>query len=534
MRRVACISFPEIRIEIAGEREDCLGAKTPEERDHSSCGVLAPWQSSPLSVVIARHGGAIKTERDVLGGTKLDVVSRQARALGVRAGQTVAAARAKCAGLRVRVVTEEAVRGALERVAETALAFGPSVAIDVTQDVVWVEIGGCAHLHGSELTLARALDAKVHALGHACRIAIADGPRIAAAIARFGPASNPCPRSVPQGKGAAAVRVLPIAALMLGEDVTAWLLDLGLRSCGDLQKLPRRSLGTRLGARVHDVIRFLDGEDFVPLDPWLPPEIPEERAELEWGAHSFEALTFVFKTLCDRLAARLEGRAMAAAKIQIVIGLDRALCQGKEPWSTFEVALPSPIVRSSDLLAIVRARLERERLDAPALSATIRASELALAPSRTLDLLAPEPKAEGALPRLVAELAADLGEACVGRLDLVDTWIPDERTRLVPFGAKASARCHSLLGSGLEPSRIVHSDRIPRSSLLDVELLVRIERVKWWCRDRSADSTSPALPERARNVSDWCAAWTRDDAFEGLAWVELCDPEDIQLRGWID
>src|SRR5579884_496974 len=208
MRRVACIALPEVRLEIARERE--------RERERNGGGDRgASARAFPLVVVVARPGGAVQTERDVLGNTRIDVVSSEARALGVRVGHTVAAARARCAELRVRVVAEAAVRVALERAAETALAFGPAAAFDVAQDVVWVETGGCAHLHGGERELARALAARVRALGHACRIALADGPRVAAAVARFAPPGAGGPLVVPAGGGAAAVAGLPLAALAL-------------------------------------------------------------------------------------------------------------------------------------------------------------------------------------------------------------------------------------------------------------------------------------------------------------------------------
>src|SRR5580658_6930235 len=230
----------------------------------------------------------------------------------------------------MRAVSEEAVRAALVRATESALAFGPVAAFDGAQDVVWVDVGGCSHLHGGERELARALDACIRRLGHSCQVAIADGPRIAAAVARFLPArhaSRKGPFVVPEGKGMAAVRVLPIAALALDEDMSRWLTDLGLYTCGDLQKLPRDALGIRLGARVHDVMQLLDGVDQAPLDAWRPAEVPEERIEFEWGVSSVEALVFVMKTLCDRLSSRLEGRAMAATRVEIVFGLDRALCK---------------------------------------------------------------------------------------------------------------------------------------------------------------------------------------------------------------
>src|ERR1019366_9219535 len=106
MRRVACIALPEIRVEIAQKREnETAEAQRTQRLRHPSSASSAPSAvqpslSSPLGVVIARRGGAVKTEREVLGNTRLDVVSRAARAAGIRAGQTVAAARAKHAGLR--------------------------------------------------------------------------------------------------------------------------------------------------------------------------------------------------------------------------------------------------------------------------------------------------------------------------------------------------------------------------------------------------------------------------------------------------
>lgn len=540
MRRIACIALPQIRVEIAQEKE-------------RTC-------SMPLAIVVARPGGGVQTERDVLGNTRVDVVSREARAAGVRAGQTVAGARARCSELRVRVVAEGAVQAALARVAEAALALGPAAAFDVTQDVVWLDVTGCAHLHGGEQALARALDASVRALGHERRVVVADGPRIAAAVARFAPWRRHEPAIVPAGRGAQAVRALPIAALALDDDVTRWLVDLGLGTCGDLQKLPRRSLGTRLGARAHDVMLLLDGEDRAPLDAWRPPEVPEERLDLEWGAHSLDSLAFVLETLCDRLAARLAGRAMAATRLELTLTLDAALCEDKmAARRSFDIVLPAPVARAADLLAVVRARLERlsdcdgaggdeppqgRALVAPVVGVTLRAPELARPGSRTLDLLSPEPKAERVLPRLAAELAAELGPSRVGTLALVDTWTPDERTRLVPFGASAevhAARAYEGRGTGpeplyartstcLEPTRLVAAAQIARAALGDVAPLVRLESAQWWRCDRSGVAD--------RRPRDWVAAWLaprpRGNGGSGAhGWVMLTE-DGALLRGWID
>jgi protein ImuB len=502
VRRIACIALPEIRLEVV-----------PVE-PHAPPG--------PVAVVVARPGASVKTERDILGNTRLDVVSPAARALGVKVGFTVAAARAKCADLRVRVVPEGAVQAALARLAEAALAFGPATAFDVTQDVVWVDVGGCAHLHGSERALAQALEARVESLGHKCRVAVANGPRLSAAVARFAVSRRPGPLVVPAGSEAAAMRGLPVAALALDADTALWLQNLGMAKCGDLQKLPRRSFGTRLGARAHDVMQLLDGEDRAPLDPYRPPEVPEERVELEWGASSVEALAFVLKTLCDRLAARLQGRAMGAARLELVLSLDRSLCQGASHLCALAVTLPVPLARAADLLAVVRSRLEHHTLVAPALQVTLRATELSRLQGRTLDLLEPEPVADRALPRLVAELSAELGADRVGVLELVDTWSPDARTRLAPFGARPVIPRHALVTSALEPTRLASPRPV---ELQDVTLLappVRVEGLEWWRR-----------PAQRR---DLVAAWLRAGKESALAWVELgARPHDAALlRGWID
>jgi protein ImuB len=364
-------------------------------------------------------------------------------------------------------------------------------------------------------------------MGHACRVAVASGPRLSAAIARFAVARKPGPMVAPPGSEAAAMRALPIEALGLDEDTGVWLRNLGLSRCGDLQKLPRRSLGTRLGVRAHDVMQLLDGEDHAPLDPYRPPEVPEERMTLEWGTSSVEALTFVLKNLCDRLAVRLQGRAMAAARLEVVLALDRALCPPGSHLSVRAITLPVPLGCAADLLAVVRSRLEHLTLAAPALGVTLRAPELARRAGRTLDMLAPEPVADRALPRLVAELSAELGADRVGVLELVDTWAPDERTRLAPFGARALSlgSRHPLVSAALEPTRLALPRPLERDDLTLLHAPARIEYLEWWRRP----------PAR----SDRVAAWLERQGQQGqgaLAWVELGAGAQgpARLRGWID
>ena len=118
--------------------------------ENAQSGLAEP--SRPLAIVIAKPG-AVANERLLLGNTRLDEVSAEAYALGVRPSQTIAAARAMIADLRVRMVETSAVRKVLSTLAEVALAFGASASfesLDAMGDIVSVDVTGCAHLFAAE------------------------------------------------------------------------------------------------------------------------------------------------------------------------------------------------------------------------------------------------------------------------------------------------------------------------------------------------------------------------------------------------
>src|SRR5260370_35145042 len=173
MMRICAVSLPELRVEV----------------------VRAPNTQGPLAIVVAPPP---LDEAKLVGNTRLDVVSREARTLGVRPGQTIAQARARTGGaLAVRVVPPTAVRSALTRLAEITLAFGTTVAFEMDTgeadsfgDRVWVDGTGSAHLFAQggsqnqgETSLAARLARVSASLAHACSTVIADCPRVAAILA---------------------------------------------------------------------------------------------------------------------------------------------------------------------------------------------------------------------------------------------------------------------------------------------------------------------------------------------------------------
>ena len=655
--RIAAISLPELRIEVvrAQARANAINAinaanarcARAEPGAETSTGtgtgtdfdddveMLSTRAGMPLAIVVAP---APLTEAKLLGNTRLDVVSREARVLGIHPGQTIAQARARASNLAVRVVRPEAVHGVLARLAEVALAFGATVSFSSAGssggpthtlrpgtndaatsvsygDVVWVDVTGCAHLHAprresresgaheprsnessaseGEAVLASRLARVFGGLGHVCTVAIADGPRVAAILARAAASSRAAtylrtrerqgdgPRArhrreeedddephlviVPPGKNGLALAPLPVAALPIADEDARWLSKIGVHTIAELRSLPRSALSARLGVRAPVVIGLAEGDDRAPLTSYVPPEVPEEEATLEYGIEGSEALTFVAKTLADRLAARLAGRAVAASRIELDLLLDSALLRENETASAatrtervqrIAVELPVPLSSASDLLAALRPKIERAVLRAPVLGAKLRAASLVHKPQAALSLFEAQPKAERALPRLVAELAADLGEEAVGKLALGDAWLPEERSRFVRLEVKATTKPsvaakaqgngngngnangnangkpsdevngrkrRHMLSSVPEPTRILSQPvPVPRDAVKVVRHLSRVESVDWWRR----------LPgEGPKKGVDYVHAWVDD----GAAWVEIDRATGAaRVCGWFD
>ncbi|MFO0642879.1 MAG: DNA polymerase Y family protein [Polyangiaceae bacterium] len=512
----------------------------------------APLEGEPRparAVVLASRPDM--DESSLTGNVRIHAVCEKARAAGILPGQTIAAARARLASLTVGLVTEEALVRALERLAESSLAFGATVAFargTAGDDTVWVDVTGCAHLFAdprphepgvepAELTgearLLERLEGMVRASGHACRLALAGGPRVARSIATALVGTSTSHLLVPHGRDHEALSELPIEGLPLDEPTVRTLRRLGLRTARDLLTLPRKALGARLGTEAARLLPLLEGDDRTPLTPYVPPKCPSETIELEYGTDSLEALGFVVATLTSRLASRLEGRGVGVTKLSLVLELDArarpddTLPAGPRPRRTrrtLTLTLPVPMSNPKEMRVLLRTRLERTMLPAPVLALTLRADEHAPRPEVPRSLFEPESREARALPLLVAELCTELGEASVGKLTLGDSWSPSERSTLVPFFAKVPARPAYDPGPSLspqaspEPSCLLPEPMpVSRRLVVPFRFVARYESLVWW-REPSGPRDVVAATVEGR------PAWVELDKTLGAA----------RVLGWLD
>jgi len=405
------------------------------------------------------------------------------------------------------LVVREPSPEALVRLAEVALGYGPRVGIalgdpGVPLDTVYLDLTGCAHLYGGEEAVARALVAIAESMEHRVSVAVADGPRIARAVAFF---AEKAVTLVPQGGSCRALEPLPLAALSLDDPTGAWLDCVGLHTVGDLARLPTSTLTSRLKARAKETLDLLSGRDEVPILPYEPPRVPTEETSWDEGVGSLEALLFASRGLLTRLSARLEGRGEATRALMLRARYDASVARlrgVRESEFSVEIELTSALAREADLFRVLKAKLESSTLPAPVRTLSLAATQVVRAPRVQLDLGRDVTVSPDALPTLLAELSAEIGPSSFGVFRLVATYRPEARSKLLP-PSTCEERGPSLTLDEQLPLRLLPCPQ-PLSQPLaigesisvggcsfrieDLRRTLRFDHVEWWtasplCRD---------------------------------------------------
>ena len=195
------------------------------------------------------------------GGLRLTAVDAAAWALGLRPGEPLARARARIGpGIAVHPAEPEADAAALARLCLWAQRYTPVVApfgAAEGGDGLFLDVAGASHLFGGEEALMADLGRRLADNAIPARLALADTPGGAFALARYGisPAhyrASParCPRApvvVAPGGNGQALRDLSVAALRIAPAMAESLRRLGLRRIGALAEAPRPPLARRFG-----------------------------------------------------------------------------------------------------------------------------------------------------------------------------------------------------------------------------------------------------------------------------------------------
>jgi protein ImuB len=368
--------------------------------------------------------------------------SGPAEAFGVRAGMRLGEALARCPELTL--VPPDPVRAdaAWERVLRRLEGIGAAVESELAGEAFF-EADGLRGLWGGQAAPGRvaeeAADVRViakarRALAAPARLGAGPTRFCAFAVARTRPRRRRGAAIVPTRTARAFLAPLPVSILRerlpapqrLSDDLPAALERLGVRTLGELARLPRAAVADRFGAVGLLAWRLASGED-EPLRPRGAGEELAERLELPESAYG-QQLERALEMLIDRLLARRERRGRSLRRLR----LEARLASGGG-WRT-EV----PLRRASADPLRLRLALLPKLGELPAPAAVLALRVLAFGPPAFEQPALMRSDRELRRERLgeaVRQARAAAGRDAVLRVLEVapDSRVPERRVLLAPF-----------------------------------------------------------------------------------------------------
>ncbi|HEV7156798.1 MAG TPA: DNA polymerase Y family protein [Caulobacteraceae bacterium] len=261
---------------------------------------------------IRRHPSVSRGEAFALAGLeagvrRLTAVDGRAAALGLFPGQKATDATALVPELIIAEADPAADAAALTKLVDWCARFSPAVAAD-PPDGLFLDITGVAHLWGGEAAMIDDLVRRLAAHGLTLRVAIAETPGAAWALAHFAPDRSRCEN----GQAATALAPLPVAALRLSQADAGQIGRLGLRSIGSVAALPRGELGRRFGSAVLKRLDQALGRAPEALTFRRPPNPWFARLAFAEPVSAPEDLATACNDIAAVLAARLEAEGQGA------------------------------------------------------------------------------------------------------------------------------------------------------------------------------------------------------------------------------
>lgn len=351
----------------------------------------------------------------------------RARARGILPGMRYAAGLALASDLCAGVVTPNEIGEGVRKIARKLRAFGPDVEPSEGDPGVF-RIGsrGLDLLYPSlRLWAVRIRGALLEAELRAS-VVVAFHRFAAYALARALPEPRAYVLATPEEERARLKRV-PLARLSLPPDARDALLALGVRTVGDLLRLPPAGLAERFGEEVFRVFRAASGEDDLPIQPARSEETVLEDVVLDDGEKDVQRLLFVMKPMLDRLLLRLAARREALAALELRLKLERA------PGRVERLKPAEPTLDAPQILDLVLLRLSSLALASGVIEVGMVA-EGEKATAAQLDLFATRARRDpAAQKRAFARLRAEFGENAIARAGLREGHLPEASFEWLPL-----------------------------------------------------------------------------------------------------
>jgi protein ImuB len=319
----------------------------------------------------------------------------------------------------------------LQQLAQRAQRFTPRVSV-VPPDGLLLEVKGSLHLFNGIAGLLQALADDCAARHQVHRCAVAPTPLAALVAARAGqPLIITSPAQL-----VGQLAPLPLTALRWPAEVLERLARMGVRTIGEVLRLPRAGLVRRFGVLQLAELDRLTGRTADLRPVFKPHERFRRRRELTFEAESNTVLLGVLQPLLAELQQFLRVRQCALTAIECVLRHRHAAptrCPLRLAAATADIA---------HLTELLGERLSQLALPEPVRSCELRSSELVPQSLLSGELWRPGehgggPGAES--PHLLERLQARLGTDAVCTLQLLADHRPEKSWQCCQATRRAAA-----------------------------------------------------------------------------------------------
>ncbi len=280
-----------------------------------------------------------------------------------------------------------------------------------TECIYVLDLQGTDRLHGTIAAAMRRIRTHLLDLGFIPRLTSSVNVHAALCLARSG---HTALAHTPAGTEAAVLSALPLRVLNLSEDHATTFMQWGIRTLGELARLPEVELIARFGQQGQRLRQLARGEASHQFQPILAPFTLEEFIEFDSPVEALDSLLFLMNSMLTQLISRATTHALALASVTVVCTLD-----GASPHTrTLRPALPS--IDRAIFLKLLHLDLEAHPPGAGVLALRLTADSGSSSKVQ-LGLYSPQLPEPMLLEVTLARLAAIVGEDRVGQAVLRDT-----------------------------------------------------------------------------------------------------------------
>jgi len=255
----------------------------------------------------------------VVGGSHRGVVaaaSYEARKYGIRSAMPIFQARQRCPHLVIVAPHRRRYAEISQCVMEILRTFSPLVE-PISIDEAYVDITGCARLHGEPRETGRAVKACIKARTKlTCSVGIAPN-KFLAKIASDLEKPDGLTLITPD-QTAGFIEALPIAKVPgVGPHAQERLAGLGIQSLGQIRRLPEALLVRRLGKFGHRLMALAHGQDDSPVVPESAAKSVSSELTLDRDTTDRNVLACHLLAQSETVARQLRKEAVRARTITL-------------------------------------------------------------------------------------------------------------------------------------------------------------------------------------------------------------------------